>query len=110
MATRINSGDSIDYTPVADVASGDVIVLGEINGIALVDIVANEIGALALEGIFQFACLSTDVVSVGDALYWDAGNSEATLTASTHKFLGYATTASANGVEVVESKLIHQAV
>jgi len=105
MATKVNSGDRIDYTPSSAVASGDVIVESTLVGIALVDIPANELGALSVEGVFDVACLGTDVVAIGDVLYWDAGNTEATLTASTHNVIGVATSASANGVESVEVKL-----
>lgn len=105
MASKINSGDYIDYTPGSAVSAGDVVVLSEVVGIADADIPANELGALSLEGNYEVACLGTDVVSIGDKLYWDAGAGEATLTASTHKVIGYATTASANGVVTVGVKL-----
>jgi predicted RecA/RadA family phage recombinase len=109
MATKITSGISVPYTPSgADVASGAVVVLGEIHGVALAAIADGELGNLEIEGIFNVACKSADVVTVGAALYWDAGNSEATLTASTHKLLGFATEAAGDGVTDVNVKLAQQ--
>ena len=44
---------AIDYTPAAAVTGGDVVVLNGIVGVAVTDIAANELGSLAIEGIFQ---------------------------------------------------------
>ena len=49
-ARFIHDGLSIDYTPAADVAAGDVIELGEWIGIAKLDIAAGTLGALAVAG------------------------------------------------------------
>jgi len=105
MATRKCEGNSMPYTPSSAVTGGDVVVVGTIVGVAPVDIAANALGSLDIEGIFEVANLTTDVVAAGDVLYWDAGNSRSTKIASTHKVLGFATTAAGNGVVVVEVKL-----
>jgi len=107
MATRKNSGDMMDYTPGADVTAGDVVVVGEIVGVALADIASGEKGALALEGIFEVACKSADVVTAGALLYWDATEGEATLTQGTNNPIGVATTAAADTVVLVDVKLLH---
>ena len=44
---------AIDYTPSAAVTGGDVIVLNGIIGIAVTDIAANDLGSLAVEGLFK---------------------------------------------------------
>ncbi len=105
MSTRKYEGNSMPYTPGAAVTGGDVIVQNSIVGISPVDIVSGALGSLDIEGIFEFACLESDVVAIGDPLYWDASNEWATKVASTHEQLGYATTASADGVAIVEAKL-----
>jgi len=48
MATAqfIHDGKSIDYTPTADVAAGDVVVQNDLLGVAKLDIAANALGAL----------------------------------------------------------------
>lgn len=104
-ATYKKQGDMLDYTPGTAVAAGEVIVQGALVGIAGRDIAAGELDALALTGIFDVFKLSTDAVTVGQVLYWDAGNNRATTTASTHKRLGLATAASASGQTQVLCKL-----
>ena len=54
-ATYVQCGDAIDYTPGSDVAAGQVVVLSELIGIAKTAIKANELGALAVEGVFDVA-------------------------------------------------------
>ena len=54
-ARYIQRGESIDYTPEADVAAGDIIKIGKIVGIAKLDIKAGELGALALCGVYEIA-------------------------------------------------------
>jgi predicted RecA/RadA family phage recombinase len=75
----VQEGASIDYTPVADVAAGDVVVQGELVGIAKLDIPANTLGALAVEGVFDFpkATGVSTAIATGANVYWDAGDVEA---------------------------------
>ena len=54
-ARYIQRGESIDYTPEADVAAGDIIKIGKIVGIAKLDIKAGELGALAVVGVYEIA-------------------------------------------------------
>ena len=55
MATAqfIHNGDSIDYTPGAAVAAGDVVVQGDLIAIAKLDIAVGQRGALATVGVFD---------------------------------------------------------
>jgi predicted RecA/RadA family phage recombinase len=83
-ATFRHQGAAIDHTPLADVAAGDVIVQGELVGVARLDIKAGVIGALAVEGVFDFP----KAVGVGTALttgtdvFWDEAALEATSNAA----------------------------
>lgn len=47
-AIFIYEGKSIDYVPAADVAAGDVVVIGDIVGVAQFDIPKGTLGAVAL--------------------------------------------------------------
>jgi len=53
MATFVHDGNTIDYTPATDVAAGDVVVQGELIGVAKVPIPADKLGALAVTGVFD---------------------------------------------------------
>ena len=72
-AQYIQEGQAIDYTPSAAVDAGDVVVIGnKIVGIAKLDIAADALGALALEGVFDIVRADTIAFTAGDAVYWDA--------------------------------------
>ena len=79
-ATYIHEGSSIDYTPAADVSAGDVIVQGELVGVAKLDIKAGTLGALAVVGVFDFAKATgaSTAISEGLDLYWDESAGEVT--------------------------------
>jgi predicted RecA/RadA family phage recombinase len=74
MATAkfIHDGDSIDYTPATDVAAGDVVVQGDLVGIAKRDIPAGALGALAVTGVFDMPKLANAGVTIaaGAKVYW----------------------------------------
>ena len=69
-ATKLqDSIDILDYTPVAAVTAGDVVLRGGVPCIALRDIPANTPGAVAAGGVFLVPKTS-GALSDGDAIYW----------------------------------------
>lgn len=54
-ARYVQRGTSIDYVPETDVAAGDVLKVGNLVGVAKLDIKAGELGALALAGVYELA-------------------------------------------------------
>jgi predicted RecA/RadA family phage recombinase len=52
-ARYIQRGESIDHTPSADVAAGEIVKLGKLVGVAKLDIKTGELGALALAGVYE---------------------------------------------------------
>lgn len=106
LTTYRQMGDCLDYTPGSNVSAGDIVVTGDLVGQVVADTLANQLGALRVEGVINVPKLTTDVVVFGSTLYWDAGNSRATLTASTHKKIGKAVEAAGNGVTNVDVKLM----
>ena len=83
-------GDSIDYTPAANVAAGDVVVLNDLVGIAKLDIKAGELGALAVTGVFDFPIDTGSTLDVGITAYWNATGKFATDIETGNKLLGKA--------------------
>ena len=75
-ATFIHDGNSIDYTPGADVSAGDVVVQADLIGIAKLDIAADALGALAVRGVFDFPKTAGvgEAIAVGSKVYWDEGD------------------------------------
>lgn len=68
------TGDTVDYTPASDVAAGDVIVQGELVGVAKREMKAGELGALSVAGTFEFpkATGAGTAIPAGSKVYWDA--------------------------------------
>jgi len=81
-AVYVQRGDQIDYTPATTVAAGDVVVLGDLVGVAAREIPANTPGALSVEGVFDVAKLAGGglVFAIGEKAYWDAANKRAVAT------------------------------
>jgi predicted RecA/RadA family phage recombinase len=107
MARFIHDGGSIDYTPTLDVAAGDVVVLGDLVCVAKRAIAAGVKGALAIVGVFEFPkdTDSTDALSVGTKVYWDAVNEVVSTSSSDGKYIGKVVKAAAAADTVVWVKL-----
>ena len=70
-ARYVQRGDAIDYTPMADVAAGDMVVLGKLVGVAKLDIKAGELGALALAGVYEVTKNSGVAFAAGMEVGWN---------------------------------------
>lgn len=99
-AVYVQLGDSIDYTPSAAVSAGDVVVFGTIIGIAKLDIAANTLGALAVDGVFSIA-KGTGAITAGAAVYWDSTNKVITTTSNNNTVAGVAVAAAASDSDTV---------
>ena len=89
-ATYVRDGETIDYTPGAAVAAGDVVVQGDLIGVAKTPIAANALGSLAVFGVFDFPKATTggSGLAAGTTVYWDATNKVATATSIGNTQLG----------------------
>ena len=77
-ARYVQRGDAIDYTPMDDVAAGDIVVLaGKLVGVAKLDIKAGELGALALTGVYEVAKSSGIAFAAGMEVGWSAADRKA---------------------------------
>jgi predicted RecA/RadA family phage recombinase len=87
-ATFIQEGHYIDHTPASALASGDVVVQGDLVGVTLRPLAAGETGALAVDGIFDFNKSTGVAFTVGTLLYWDDTNNVVTTTSAGNKAIG----------------------
>lgn len=77
MATNyIQGGSVMDYVnnTGADIASGDVVVIGNLIGVSLTDIpntTPNSVGAVALDGVYEVPKVSAAVFVQGEKLIYD---------------------------------------
>jgi len=106
-ATFVHEGASIDFTPAADVAAGDVVVQGDLVGVAKLDIKANKLGALAVEGVFDFAKATGagTAIAVGALVYWNDAANQATTTATGNKQIGKSVRAAGDNDTTIRVKL-----
>jgi predicted RecA/RadA family phage recombinase len=109
MATSIfvQDGRTVDYTPTSAVAAGDVVVQGELVGVAKTPIAANTLGALAVVGVFDFpkATGGGTAITAGANCYWDAANQRATTTATGNKLIGKCVRAAADADATVRVRM-----
>jgi len=74
----VQDGASIEYIPGVDTPAGAVVVQGELVGVTTVPIKANKLGALAVQGVFDFPTGDAFSWSEGQLAYWNDGGQEAT--------------------------------
>lgn len=102
----VQEGDVIDYTTGADaVASGAVVVMGKRVGIALANIPPFSTGSVSVTGVWNQNKLASDVVALGDELYWDDVNDRLTKTAGSNVPAGFAFTSAGAGATAVNVKI-----
>jgi len=114
MATNyVGTGAILNYTAGGTISSGDAIELGtsteQMIGVALVDMVSGDVGAVAIEGVFSLPKVSAAVIVAGDAVFWDTSANEVdddAATKATGDFTcGVAMESAGNGVTTVAVKL-----
>lgn len=75
MATNyVNDGCVITYSNSGSaISAGDVVVVGEQIGVALVDIAATTgTGSVQLEGVFDLPKVDAAVIAQGESVIWDS--------------------------------------
>ena len=103
-AVFVHDGKSIDYTPGSAVTGGDVVVVGEMIGIAKLDIAANALGALSVTGVFLMP-KPAGVLAIGTAVYWDVADGQVN-TDPANPFFGFVVKAAANDDTTVRVLLV----
>jgi predicted RecA/RadA family phage recombinase len=106
-AVYVSEGRTIDYTPTANVAAGDVVVQGDLIAIAKTPIAANAPGSLVVSGVFDLpkATGAGSAITIGTQAYWDAANKVVTATAAGNKYLGKTVRAAADADTTVRVRL-----
>jgi len=106
-AVFVQEGDVIDYTPSSAVAAGDVVVQGDLIGVAKQPIAANTAGALAVVGVIDVPKAAGSAINVGTKVYWDATNKLGTTSdgGGANKLLGKAVLTAASAAATVRVRL-----
>jgi predicted RecA/RadA family phage recombinase len=104
-ATFIQEGHYIDHTAATALASGDVVVQGDLVGVTVRPLAAGEFGSLAVDGIFDFNKSTGVAFTIGTILYWDNTSKFATATATGNKSIGKVVRAAASADTTVRIRL-----
>jgi predicted RecA/RadA family phage recombinase len=90
-------GDNLqmmNHTPSGAIEAGEVVLVGQIVGIAHLDIAANTLGALAIYG-GSYIVNGDAAITVGKNVYWNNTDNEVTETSTGNKFFGVTVSACA---------------
>lgn len=101
----IQDGNTIRFTAKKAVKSGDVVVVGEMVGVAITDVENTSQGVLSTTGVFTVKAKQADDIKQGVVLYWDDGAGEATITKGSNKVLGKAWNESGTSSAEVDVKI-----
>ena len=110
IAVLVSAGCSVDYTPSgADAAAGDVVVQGDLLGVADRPITDGVLGAVTVEGVYDFPKAGGVglAIAAGAICYWDVAEQEAgaEAEAGANKLLGKCVTAAGDSDTTVRIKL-----
>jgi len=112
MATNfVNQGEVITYANSGSaISAGDVVVIGQNIGIALVDIANGASGSVAMSGVFTVPKVSAAVIAQGESVIYDVSASafdDNAATPATGDVSGccVAMEAAGNGVTEIDVKL-----
>lgn len=88
MKNFVNTGLRSTIIAAAAAASGDLVVVGIMFGVAANSAQAGEELVLDHTGVYDFVAKSADTAVVGSAAYWDAATKSVTTTASDNTKIG----------------------
>lgn len=87
-AIFIQPGTVINYTAGANIAVGEIVPLVNCVGVAQTDIAKDEVGAVAITGVYEAAAVNNAAFAVGDKLYWDDTAGKLTKTDTSNTYAG----------------------
>ena len=105
MRNYIQKGDNVTIPAPIAVASGDVLVIGDLHGVVAGDAAEDEPCDLVTVGVFSLPKVGANSFAVGDKVYWDATNKLATSVATDNTHIGTAVRVAVGGSAAVEVRL-----
>jgi predicted RecA/RadA family phage recombinase len=105
MKNYLHEGQTLTITAGGAVASGAVVVIGALVGIAAAAAASGEPLPVKVTGVFEVTKTDEQAWTLGQRVYWDAAEAEFTTVATGHLFAGVAAEAVANTEGLVTGKL-----
>lgn len=92
---------TMNHTPVADVAAGQVVIVGDIPAVCVRPILAGELGGLNIGG-GTYAVIADAIIAVGTPVYWVDASNKISATAGANKYFGITLEASTGDLDEIE--------
>lgn len=89
MKNYIQKGDTLEFTAASDVKSGEMVLVGNIVGVAVNDVANGATGVVNVTGVYEVP-KEADAISKGASLYFKASTKSLTTTAQGNTFAGWA--------------------
>ena len=87
----IEKGEVLNYTAATkDIASGELIIIGSIAGVAKTDIAVGETGSVHITGVYSLP-KAADSITQGSKVYWNTTHKNATTNKTDATLIGIAT-------------------
>jgi len=106
MKTLLASGDTVQITATGTLTGGTGVLIGQLFGVPESSAVSGQKVTIRVRGIVTLAKTSALAIDIGDAVYWDAGNSVVNKTSAAQKEVGIAVSAAANPSATVDVLLL----
>jgi len=100
-------GEALDYPNTTEntIEAGEVVVIGSRVGVIAGDIAPGALGAVHVEGVFEFPLTTGTAIAQGADVYWDATNKKITNSSSGNTAAGYAAAAAKATDETITVKI-----
>lgn len=108
MKNFVQNGKSLDVLASAAYSSGELVIEGNLVGVAVADIASGEVGAVSTEGVYAFEKEAAATLIQGDVAYYDSATKKLDATNS-NPAVGHVVAVDGNTVhlKVYGHKLMH---
>jgi predicted RecA/RadA family phage recombinase len=102
----VQEGDVLYHTCLAAVTSGDVVVIGQKAGVALLTGAIGDVITVKIEGIWNLPKKAGDAFATGGLpVYWDDALNQCTVTVGANVLLGHSVAPVAGAATVMDVRL-----
>ncbi len=105
MKTFVAAGNVQPFTAAADVAAGEIVIIGTLPGVAQAAVANGAAGLANIGGVYTLTKVGSQAWTVGAKVYWDATNKRCTTTATDNTLIGVAYEAVGSGAGLTTGKV-----
>lgn len=99
MKNFVQNGNSLDLVASAAYTSGELVIEGNLVGVAVTDIASGETGAVSVNGVYEFEKEASASLAQGDIAYYDATTKKLDATTS-NPAVGFVVAVNGNQVDL----------